>query len=148
MEHFFENLPLEQWLPLKDGNELKLASLLVQEGDGLHFAPEGQRFVGAQLVELLTNIGAGPDELPMELPRSAGVDGKNYVHSFLMHQQAARRVAIGNGRAAPTPPEDSHASRGESMAAVAGGAFVAGLCAAGLVFVAWRSRGRALVRSD
>jgi len=101
-------------------------------------------------VELLTRLGAGPDELPMELPRSAGVDGKDFVHSFLTHQQAARRVAVGNGRhvASPAPPKDKTPGEREHMAAVAGGAFLAGLCVAGLAFMAWRSRGRALVRSD
>ena len=53
--------------------------------------------MGTHLVELLRKIGASPDELPMELPRSSEIDGKNFERSMLTSQLQARCKAIGNG---------------------------------------------------
>ena len=73
--------------------------LFLQDGDGLHLVPEGQRFVGTHLVELLRKIGASPKKLPMELPQTFQIDGKNFERSFLAHQKAARCDASGKGAA-------------------------------------------------
>ena len=73
--------------------------LFLQDGDGLHLVPEGQRFVGTHLVELLRKIGASPKKLPMELPQTFQIDCKNFERSFLAHQKAARRDAFGKGGA-------------------------------------------------
>ena len=53
--------------------------------------------MGTHLVELLRKIGASVDELPMELPRSSEIDGKNFERSMLTSQLQARCKAIGNG---------------------------------------------------
>jgi lysophospholipase L1-like esterase len=69
-------------------------------GDGLHLAPAGQRFVGALLLETLSQIGlagAALDALPIELPLGQKMAAADFEGCMRRYQAAAAYVGNGVG---------------------------------------------------
>lgn len=76
-------------------------------GDGLHLSSEGQEFVAKQVIELIEASSIKIENLPMELPFGAALEGQSFDAVMDIHQRSIEDNKIGLGESFLLPQKDN-----------------------------------------